>query len=40
MGKSCSPRPVRTVYRDAATGRFVSKAYAEANPRTTVKERR
>ena len=24
-----------TVYRDAVTGRFVTKAYAEANPDTT-----
>jgi hypothetical protein len=28
------------VYRDAATGRFVTKKYAKKNPRTTVKSRR
>lgn len=38
MGKPC--KPTRTIYRDATTGRFVSKAYAAANPRTTVRERR
>lgn len=29
----------RYVYKSAITGRFVSRAYAEANPETTVKER-
>lgn len=29
----------RYVYRDASTGKFVSKAYALANPATTVRER-
>ena len=29
----------RYVYRDAITGKFISKEYAEAYPRTTVKER-
>lgn len=28
----------RTVYRNAITGRFCTKAYAEAHPATTVKE--
>jgi hypothetical protein len=28
------------VYRDASTGRFVTKKYAKKHPRTTVKERR
>jgi len=28
------------VYRDAATGRFVTKKYAKKNPKTTVKSRR
>lgn len=27
-------------FRDAITGRFVSKKYAEENPSTTVKEKR
>ena len=27
---------IRTIYRSAVTGRFVSRAYAEANPDTTV----
>ena len=29
----------RTIYRDAGDGFFVSKAYAESHPKTTVKER-
>jgi len=29
-------RKPRTVYRSAITGRFVSKAYADADPDTTV----
>lgn len=32
-------RPARYVYRSAITGRFVSKAYADANPDTTVRQR-
>jgi hypothetical protein len=28
------------VYRDSATGRFVTKKYAKKHPKTTVKERR
>ena len=28
------------LYRDASTGRFVTKKYAKKNPKTTVKERR
>lgn len=28
----------RYIYRSAITGRFVSKAYAEANPETTVRQ--
>jgi hypothetical protein len=28
------------VYRDASTGRFVTKKYAKKHPKTTVKERR
>ena len=28
------------VYRDAATGRFVTKKYAKKNPKTTMKEMR
>jgi hypothetical protein len=28
------------VYRDAATGRFVTKKHAKKNPKTTLKERR
>ena len=31
-------REPRTVYRSAVTGRFVSKAYAEAHPDTTIKQ--
>jgi hypothetical protein len=31
-----SPR----LYRDATTGRFVTKKYARKNPKSTVKERR
>jgi hypothetical protein len=27
------------VYRDATTGRFVTKKYAKRNPKTTVRER-
>lgn len=27
------------VYRNAITGKYCSKAYAEANPKTTVRER-
>ena len=27
-------------YRDAITGKFVSKKYAEENPSTTIKEKR
>jgi len=34
--KTKSPR----VYRDASTGRFVTKKYAKKNPNSTVKERR
>lgn len=30
----------RTIYRSAEDGRIVSKEFAEANPRTTVKEQR
>lgn len=29
---------LRIIYRDAGTGRFVSRSYAEANPLTTVRE--
>ena len=29
---------MRKIYRDAGTGRLVSKTYAEANPNTTVSE--
>jgi len=29
----------RYIYRSAITGRFVSKAYAEANPETTIRQR-
>lgn len=29
-----------TIFRDAITGRFVSKDYAKENPSTTVKEKR
>jgi hypothetical protein len=32
------PKP-RYRWRDAVTGRYVTKAYAEANPATTVRER-
>lgn len=34
------PEPLKkqVVYRDAVTGKFVTKEYAEANPKTTVKE--
>jgi hypothetical protein len=32
-------RKPRYIHRDAATGRFVSAAYAKANPQTTVRER-
>ena len=28
------------IYRDASTGRFVTKKYAKKHPKTTVKERR
>lgn len=34
--KAKAPR----VYRDASTGRFVTKKHAKKNPKTTVKERR
>lgn len=30
---------LRYVYRSSETGRYVSRAYAEANPATTVRER-
>jgi hypothetical protein len=33
------PKPPR-IYRDATTGRFVTKKYAKKNPKTTVKETR
>lgn len=29
----------RYVYRDAETGQWVSKAYATANPKTTIRQR-
>lgn len=29
----------RYVYRDAVTGHFVSRDYAEANPATTIRQR-
>lgn len=29
---------VKVIYRDAITGRIVTKEYAEKNPKTTVKE--
>lgn len=28
----------RYIYRSAVTGRFVSRAYAEANPATTIRQ--
>ena len=28
------------IYRDASSGRFVTKKYAKKNPKTTVKEKR
>ncbi|ASV78486.1 multidrug transporter [Elizabethkingia anophelis] len=28
----------KTVYRDAGTGKFVKKSYADKHPKTTVKE--
>ncbi len=31
-------KETRTIYRDASTGRIVTKEYAEKNPKTTVKE--
>jgi hypothetical protein len=34
--KTKAPR----IYRDATTGRFVTKKYAKKHPKTTVKERR
>jgi hypothetical protein len=33
-------RRVRTLFRSAVTGRFVSALFARLNPRTTTKERR
>ena len=33
------PKALR-IYRDAATGRFVTKKYAKKHPKTTVKEKR
>jgi hypothetical protein len=38
MAKKKSKTP--KVYRDATTGRFVTKKYAKKNPKTTVKETR
>lgn len=32
------PGTVIYVYRSAITGRFVSKAYAKANPKTTIRQ--
>lgn len=38
-----SPKPkkqrTRYVYRSAKTGNFVTRAYAEAHPKTTLKQR-
>lgn len=31
---------IMIIFRDAITGRFVTKKYAEENPSTTVKEKR
>jgi hypothetical protein len=33
------PSKSRTIYRSSVTGELVTKAYAEAHPRTTEKER-
>ena len=32
------PETTRYVYRSAITGRFVSRAYAEAHPDTTIRQ--
>lgn len=33
-------RAIKRFWRSAVTGKFVSKAYAEAHPDTTIEERR
>jgi hypothetical protein len=39
MPKKKTQKPLR-IYRDAATGRFVTKKYAKKHPKRTVKEPR
>jgi hypothetical protein len=39
MKKGTTTRKI-TIYRDAVTGRFVTEAYVEKNPDTTVTEKR
>jgi len=38
--KSATKTKAPRLYRDATTGRFVTKKYAKKNPKSTVKERR
>jgi len=37
-GYSMSKKKTRKIYRDAKTGKFVTKKYVERNPNTTVTE--
>jgi hypothetical protein len=37
MAKVSKPKP-RIIYRDAETGKLVTKEYADKNPKTTTKE--
>jgi hypothetical protein len=40
MAKKKDKTKAPRLYRDATTGRFVTKRYAKKHPKTTVKERR
>lgn len=40
MAKKTEPTKIVTCIRDAGTGRFVPKTYAEKHPKTTVVEKR
>jgi hypothetical protein len=40
MSTTTTTTKAARVYRDATTGRFVTKKYAKRNPKTTVRERR
>ena len=39
MAKKKPKKRIITVYRSSITGRFISKKYAKAKPKTTEKER-